>query len=62
MKITRQNGSKPQLHSLASLPKEIKSTRGVPKCYQLITSNTRYKHKHTSKYNKYALERPKPDI
>jgi len=63
MKITSQNGSKPPIHSLASLPKENKSTSDVLKCYHLITNNTQYIHQHTSKSkNKYALKRPKPDI
>jgi len=63
MNITSQNGSKPPLHSLASLPKENKSTSDVSKCYHLITNNTQYIHQHTSKSkNKYALKRPKPDI
>ena len=63
IKITSQNGSKPPLHSLASLPKENKSTSNVSKCYHLITNTTQYIHQHTSKSkNKYALKRPKPNI
>jgi hypothetical protein len=37
--MTCQNGSKPPLHSLASLPKEINNASDVLKCFHLFLQN-----------------------